>query len=99
MAGVRLPKSFQSFAFNGWKYTDERQKWKEKVQKNTHFRFCGQTKAFRYEIVILGIPPCSRYGWVLAYFGLTKAPTSLKKFQVGNEVYAFVYTFYSRWKK
>ena len=53
MAGVRLPKSFQSFAFNGWKYTDERQKWKEKVQKNTQFPFCGQTKAFRYEIVIL----------------------------------------------
>ena len=32
----------------------------------------------------------------LAYFGLTKAPTLLKKFQVGNEVYAFVYTFYAR---
>ena len=68
MAGVRLPKSFQSIAFKGWKYTDERQKWKEKVQKSTQFPFCGQTKAFRYEIVILGIPPCFLYGWVLGLF-------------------------------
>ena len=52
----------QSFAFQDWKYADKRQKWKEKVQKNAQFPFCGQTKAFRYEIVFGGIQPCFVHG-------------------------------------
>ena len=48
----------QSFAFQDWKYADKRHKWKEKVQKNAQVPFCGQTKAFRYNIVFRGIQPC-----------------------------------------
>ena len=39
------------------KYADKRHKCKEKVQKNAQFPFCGQTRAFRYEIVFRGIQP------------------------------------------
>ena len=59
----------KSFAFQDWKYADKRQKWKEKVQKNAQFPFCGQTKAFRYEIVFRGIQPCfytaDRSAWLV----------------------------------
>ena len=76
MAGACLScGGFQdlSFAFQDWKYTDKRHKWKEKVQKNAQFPFCGQTKAFRYEIVFRGIQACStRQRWCedLFFFGL-----------------------------
>ena len=72
MAGARsLCGGFQdkSFAFQDWKYADKRHKWKEKVQKNAQFPFCGQTKAFRYEIVFRGIQPCTytadRSAWLV----------------------------------
>ena len=47
----------QSFTFQDWKYDDKRHKWTEKVQWNAQFPFCGQTKAFRYEIVFRRIQP------------------------------------------
>ena len=57
------------FCFQDWKYADKRHKWKEKVQKNAQFPFCGQTKAFRYEIVFRGIQPCfytaDRSAWLV----------------------------------
>ena len=52
----------ERFAFQDWKYADKRHKWKEKVQKNAQFPFCGQTKAFRYEIFFRGIQPCFLHG-------------------------------------
>ena len=33
-------------------------KWKEKVQKNAQFSFCGEREAFHQEIVLGGIQPC-----------------------------------------
>ena len=33
-------------------------KWKEKVQKNAQFSFCGGREAFHQEIVLRGIQPC-----------------------------------------
>ena len=33
-------------------------KWKEKVQKNAQFSFCGEREAFHQEIVLRGIQPC-----------------------------------------
>ena len=32
-------------------------KWKEKVQTSSQIPFCGQTRAFRHEIVFPGIQP------------------------------------------
>ena len=46
---------FECFVFET---TDKRHRLKEKVQKNAQFPFCGQTKAFRYEIVFRGLQPC-----------------------------------------
>ena len=43
---------FECFVFET---TDKRHRLKEKVQKNAQFPFCGQTKAFRDEIVFRGI--------------------------------------------
>ena len=43
-------------------YADKRHKWKEKVQKNAQFPFCGQTRAFCYEIVFQGVHPCFLHG-------------------------------------
>ena len=40
----------QSFAFQDWKYADKRHKWKEKVQWNAQFPFCGQTKDFAMKL-------------------------------------------------
>ena len=37
-------------------------KWKEKVQKNAQFSFCGGREAFRQEIVHRGIQSCFLYG-------------------------------------
>ena len=36
--------------------------------KECSFPFCGQTKAFRYEIVIRGIQPCFLQGGALGLF-------------------------------
>ena len=47
----------KSFAFQEWKYVDKRHKWKRKVQKSAQIHFCGQTRAFRYDIVFRGIQP------------------------------------------
>ena len=61
-------------------------KWKEKVQKNAQFSFCGQTKAFRYEIVFRGIQP---HGGSerLACFEPTKAARFLKTLEVHSVLY------------
>ena len=48
----------KDFLFQDLKYADKRHKCKEKVQKNAQFPFCGQTRAFRYEIVFRGIQTC-----------------------------------------
>ena len=81
--------SRQSFAFQYRKYADKRHKWKEKVQKNAQFPFCGQTKAFRYEIVFRGIQPCFLHGGSerLACFEPTKAARSLKTLEVHSVLY------------
>ena len=70
-----------------WK--EKRHKWKGKVQKSTQFCFCGQTKAFRKEIVLRGIPPCFLHGGALGLFWTkrTKAPKFFKKFQVHSVLY------------
>ena len=47
-----------SFAFQDWQYADKKHNWKEKVQSNAQLPFCGQTRAFRYEIVFRRIQPC-----------------------------------------
>ena len=56
--------------YQDWKYADERHRWKETVIENARFRFCGQTRAFRYEIVFRGIQPCflPGGGGALGYF-------------------------------
>ena len=58
-----------SSAFQDWQYADKRHKWKEKVQWNAQFPFCGQTRAFRYEIVFRRIQPCfytaDRSAWLV----------------------------------
>ena len=88
MTGVLLPCGGfqdQTFAFQVWKYTVKRPQWRGKGKKNTQFPFCGQTKAFRYEIVLRGIPPCLLHGEVLGLFWTkrTKEPKILKKFKQG----------------
>ena len=72
-------------------YADKRHKWKEKVQKNAQFPFCGQTRAFRYEIVFQGIHPCFLHGRSerLACFEQTEATRFLKKLEV-HSVYSMV---------
>ena len=42
--------------------TPIKDKRKQKVQKNAQFPFCGQTAAFRFEIVFRGIQPCFLHG-------------------------------------
>ena len=69
--------------------TPRKDKWKEKVQKNAQFPFCGQTKAFRYEIVFRGIQPCFLYGRSehLACFEPTKAARFLTTLEVHSVRY------------
>ena len=43
-------------------------KWKEKVQKNAQFSFCGGREAFHQEIVHRGIQPCFLYGGAQCLF-------------------------------
>ena len=64
-------------------------KWKEKVQKNIQFPFCGQTKSFRYEIVFRGIQPCFLHGGSerLACSEPTKAARFLKTLEVHSVPY------------
>ena len=45
------------FCFQDWKHAGKRHKLKEKVQKSAQIPFCGQPRAFRYEIVFRGIQP------------------------------------------
>ena len=48
----------------------------EKVQKKAQFSFCGQKKAFHYEIALRGIQPYLLHGGALDLFWTaTKAPT------------------------
>ena len=68
----------KGFAFQDWKYADKRHKWKEKVQKNAQFPFCGQTKAFCYDIVLRGIQPCFLRIGALGLFWTNKAARFLK---------------------
>ena len=62
---------------------------KKKVQKNAQFPLCGQTKAFRYEIVFRGIQPCFLHGGSerLACFEPTKAARFLKTLEVHSVLY------------
>ena len=72
-------------------YTPIKDKRKQKVQKNAQFPFCGQTAAFRYEIVFRGIQPCFLHGGSerLACFELTEAARFLKNLEV-HFVYSMV---------
>ena len=71
----RSPKSSRSF---GGALRD--------IQKRLRGRlpFCGQTRAFRYEIVFRGIQPCFLHSGSerLACFEPTEAARFLKKFEV-----------------
>ena len=60
-----------------------------KVQKNTHFPFCGQTRTFRREIVFRGIQTCFLHGGSerLASFEPTEAARFLKKLEVHSVYY------------
>ena len=60
--------------------------------------FCGQTKAFRYEIVFRGIQPCFLHGGSerLACFEPTKAARFLKTFEVHSVLYDKKSTFFKR---
>ena len=42
--------------------TPIKDKWKKKVQKSAQIPFCGQTRAFCYQIVFRGIQPCCIHG-------------------------------------
>ena len=70
-------------------------KWKEKVQKNAQFSFCGGREAFHQEIVLRGIQPCFLHGGAHGLFcNATKAAKFLLNFQVhfalyGQENYVF----------
>ena len=57
--------------------------------KNAQFPFCGQTKAFRCEIVFRGIQPCFVYGGseCLACFEPTKAARFLKTLEIHSVLY------------
>ena len=61
----------------------------ENVQKNAQFPFCGQTRAFRSEIVFRGIQPCFLHGGLerLACSEPTKAARFLKKLEVHSVPY------------
>ena len=57
---------------------------KRKFKRMLSFRFCGQTRAFHYEIVFRGIQPCFLHG------GSERLPASfLKKIEV-HSVYSMV---------
>ena len=62
------------------------------LKKNAQFPFCGQTKAFRYEIVIQGIQPC---------FFFTVEPLACFEPNQGSEVFEKISgTFCTqRWRK
>ena len=62
---------------------------KREIQWNAQFPFCGQTKAFRYEIVFRGIQPCFLHGGSerLACFEPTKAERFLKTLEVHSVLY------------
>ena len=62
---------------------------KKKVQKNAQFPLCGQTKAFRYEIVFRGIQPCFLRGGSdrLACFESSKAARFLKTLEAHSVLY------------
>ena len=53
------------------------------------FRFCGQTRAFHYEIVFRGIQPCFLHGGSerLGCFEPTEAAGFLKKLEVTSVFY------------
>ena len=62
---------------------------RDTVQKNAQFPFCGQTRAFRFEIVFRGIQPCFLHGGSerLACFETTEAARFLKKLEVASVLY------------
>ena len=75
------------FCFRDWKYADKRHKWKEKVQKNAQFPFCGQTT--------LSCQPCFLHGGSgrLACFEPTKAARFLETLEVQSVHYDKKSTF------
>ena len=50
------------------KYADNRNNWKEKVQKNAQIPFGGQRRTFRYEIVFRGILVLIKVSWTISTF-------------------------------
>ena len=79
----------QEFCISGLKNTPLKdKKWKEKVQKNAHFSFCGEREAFHQEIVLRGIQPCFLHGGAHGLFwNATKSATILLNFQVHFALY------------
>ena len=77
------------FCISRLKNADKRHKSKEKVQKNARFPFCGQTEAFRYEMIFRGIQPCFLHGGSerLACFKPTMAARFLKILEVHSVLY------------
>ena len=68
--------------YQDWKYADERHRRKETVKENAQFRFCGQTRAIRYEIVFRGIQPCFLHGGSERLNPATEAARFLKKLEI-----------------
>ena len=62
-------------------------KWKEKVQKNAQFSFCGQRKALCHEILFRGIQPCFLQGEVLKKLQAHSVPYGQEKVLKGNFLY------------
>ena len=85
-------RAFMMWRFSRLKFCISRlkiRKSKEKVQKNARFPFCGQTEAFRYEMIFRGIQPCFLHGGSerLACFEPTKAARFLKTLEVHSVLY------------
>ena len=69
--------------------TPIKDKWKDNVQTSAQIPFCGQRRAFRYEIVFRGIHPCFPHGGSerLACFEPTEAARFLRKLEVHSVLY------------
>ena len=66
--------------------------------KSAHIPFCVQTRAFRYEIVFRGNPPCFLHGRSerLTCFEPTEAARFLKKLEVHSVLYGRRKCFFER---
>ena len=63
-----------TFCISRLKIRRKRYKWKERVQKNAQFSFCGQTRTFHYEIVFRGTVLLSAGFDFKFAFGIEKLP-------------------------